>query len=1054
VTASAAGRGARGRLDSPADTAGGAGNVVTLPNAGEDIGRPVPGSPGWSYEPGRGLWRNSNPVITWCPIVERHLAAFSPRGEITSRQVTVRVGDQVATVPIPDIADGSVWASKFPGAVGVASREVREALRNAIDDQASRIALSPMHPRWDDGRLCLPPTDVLPRGYAEVAGTAEEWRAALREVARSPRMALVMGLALGGLFIGPLGRQSYMVHLPGGSSEGKTTTMRASASVFGRPGPEGVVLPWSVTKQGPGAWLRSMAILTGFRDELGAGGFGPGALESSVFGWMQGAERDMSGREGSYRETQGTWHGALMSSGNESVVGQITNEGIAARVIEIPAPLTIDANHADAVDVLVQTAYGHGLMSLVDGGPSPREFGDVALKQLDALGRPSGGVVRRLAEHLSLGMAGAVVLGELAGEPAFAVGVLDAAAGVLGELGAGLSERGMRPGDRLLSAIAGSMASMPAAWPTRAAYANAIQTERVPREVFGWDISADPGVPGDVAVIMSQLRKIAADAGISDSGIALRELRKRGLLHDQGDGRHLSRRVTVNGKKPWAYAISGVEPAEGEDAERPTDPTPEPPGPAPVPTSGPTSVPTSDQARSHSSHNSGAQVKGERESVSAPDPAALAGMSDDQLAAALGAALDDPDGAELADRITAEFDRRDAARPAESAVEAPAAPVPTEGTPEAVPAPQRGVQRAPRGAARPVRGRTYLSEYLVGAGWPDATGEELDAAEALWHEVARGIKFRGPFRTAERILNGGLQHDSIPALTELPGEALAPVMGGRRWQSLTWVDTEGEPLVLGSHLGAWDVNGMFPSCGNVELGGNADRGSEVPELSGPLPDGWHRDKAWTTRPGWVHIADAPTGLPYGLDGRIIADQWVPIPIAWWLADRDQPLSVDQVLSWPKHRRWLGPHYAMYRDGRNVLQHNGTRVGRMVMYAWKQTFNRLFGGALRSQDYNPGATLRRDWAEMVIGTAQARLFRKLDMTSNRFVGVQVDAVWMVVDGPDGVPVEWTTGRDPVINPTKLGKLKPAGHATVTKAIAEAHRTGMWKPIYRALKGVDD
>ncbi len=87
-----------------------------------------------------------------------------------------------------------------------------------------------------------------------------------------------------------------MVHLPGASSEGKTITLRAAAAVFGNP--DKVILPWSVTAQGPGAWLRTLRMLTGFRDELGASKMTSGRLESAVFGFMQGAERDRSSRAG------------------------------------------------------------------------------------------------------------------------------------------------------------------------------------------------------------------------------------------------------------------------------------------------------------------------------------------------------------------------------------------------------------------------------------------------------------------------------------------------------------------------------------------------------------------------------------------------------------------------------------------------------------------------------------------------------------------------------------------------------------------------------------
>ncbi len=538
---------------------------------------PVPGSPRYRYTPGSGVWQGRDLVLPWCPLVTRHLAAYSSREQVTRRQITVRVGEEETTVPMREVTDGSVWSERFTAAPGTAGFGVRDALTNIIDDQASRLPPVPLHPRWEGGALVLPPGDVLPRGFGESAGTVEDWRALLREIARSPRMALATGLALGGLYVRPLGRQSFMVHLPGASSEGKTTTMQAAAAMFGNP--ETVILPWSVTKQGPGAWLRSMALLTGFRDELGAAGFSPAQLESAVFGFLQGAERDMSTKTGDHRESQGSWHGSLMSSGNESVIGQIANEGIAARVVEITGPLTLDQPHADTVAKLARQVHGHGLAALVERGPSPDRFAELITEQLAEISAPDGGVPFRIASHLSVGVAGVLVLAELSGVPEFAVGVIEAARAVLAELVAGLAERGMRPGDRLLAALAGSMAAEPTAWPTRLHYEKAVSTGEatMAREIYGWDLIGDT-LPGEVAVISTQLRGLALEAGINDPGIALRELRKRDLLVPARDGRHLAQLVKVAGKPKRAYLFHGITP-EDPGAEPGTGETPLPPGP-------------------------------------------------------------------------------------------------------------------------------------------------------------------------------------------------------------------------------------------------------------------------------------------------------------------------------------------------------------------------------------------------------------------------------------------------------------------------------------------
>ncbi|WP_189244156.1 DUF927 domain-containing protein [Planobispora rosea] len=417
----------------------------------------------------------------------------------------------------------------------------------------------------------MPPVDIAPRGYGTVAGTPEQWAELLGEVARSPKMALVVGLTIGGLYLRPLGRQSYMVQIKGGSSEGKTTTLICSASQFGRPEPDGVIRSWSVTKQGPGSWLRSLHCLTGFRDELGSSAMRADQLEASIFSYLQGAERDSADRSGEHRDSQGSWRGCLASTGNESILSQIANEGIAARVIEVSSPLTIDAEHAERVERLACQVYGHGLAAVIERGLRPGEFAELAARCLAEMGAPGGGVVRRLAKSLSFGVAGAVMLAELAGVPALADAARAAAGPILEELGAHLIERGADPGARLLAAVADAMAARPGEWPTRHGYEAMIANDRYPREVAGWDLSSDEGVPAEVAVIPAALRRIAAEADIKDVTIALQNLKARGLLHVQASGKKgrvgYQGMVKVAGSAKRAHLLSGLVPVEVDEPD-------------------------------------------------------------------------------------------------------------------------------------------------------------------------------------------------------------------------------------------------------------------------------------------------------------------------------------------------------------------------------------------------------------------------------------------------------------------------------------------------------
>lgn len=569
------------------------------------VGRRVPGSPGWTYIPGTGVWRADGAVrvLEWCPTVTRHLVTRTARESITSRRVTIVVGGHEATVPMAEVADGTVWTDRFPFAVGTGERHVRDILRNIVEDQGARIGVISVAPAWVDGRLVLPPADCLPAGYGETAGTVEDFRAILRAAAEVPKLALVLGLAVGGLYVGPLGAQSFVTHLAGRGRQGKTTAQRMAAAVFGAP--SDVVKPWNTTGNGVIVWLQGLSCLPGFRDELGASEMRAERLSSTVFRITQGACRDTSSRTQDHRDSRGSWQGTLISSGNESITAQIANEGIAARVVEIAPAFTLSAAHAEHLERLWRAGYGHGLAAIVERGPHPDAV-DAWRPQIgEALDLPEGGVARTLGQSIGFGVAGARILGTLFDVPQLESAALDAGRSTLVELVAGLDERGASPGDRLLRAIESAMNARPYEWPTRGEYERAVtgaEGARLPREICGWDLTDDE-TPGDVAVITGQLRGIAEEAGIADPTVALKELALRvpPLLHRQGDGHHLARRIRVGSKTPRTYVIGGVC---GSDERTCSDLQP----PCShldqdhVPTCVPTSVPTADLGCSHCSH--------------------------------------------------------------------------------------------------------------------------------------------------------------------------------------------------------------------------------------------------------------------------------------------------------------------------------------------------------------------------------------------------------------------------------------------------------------------
>jgi Domain of unknown function (DUF927) len=1008
-------------------------NVVSLP-LGE---RPVPGTTNLVYQPGVGVRRRDNGtakmLLAWCPAVTRHLVTYSPRGEITSRRVTVEVGGVTATVSTKDVADGSVWRDRFPTVAGAAGRDMREALTNIVDDQAGRLPLTPMHPRWEGdrqtGQLVVPPADVLPSGYLVTAGTHADFAALVHATLAAPRIALVMGLSVGGLYVEPLGLQSFVVHLSGRSSAGKTTTANAAGAIFGRP--RGVVKRWDVTANGLGAWLRGMSVLTAFRDELGAAKFPLSQLESVVFRATEGAQRDVSDREGRLRESDGSWYGALISTGNESIIERIINEGVAARVIEIHGALTVDAAQADVLDGLTRAGYGHGLPAIAARALSPATFEQWVSEAAASLGLPAGGPARRVGQHLAMGIAGARLLGEVTAVDSLSAVALDAARELLADLVAGLNERGSDPGDRLLGAISGAMASGPALFPTRGEYELALRTSigpTLPREITGWDLSED-AVTGDVAIIQSRLSAITEDAGIDDPGIALRELRRKGLLLPGSDGRHLARLIKIAGKPRRVYVITGIH---SEDIDRADDGS-----------TTPTLTSTTEPPAATPPVAETAPAEAEATAVPAEVTAPVATIADtDEPCEACGRPCRVRFGT--------------VARHIAPCPPALAAPVDQAATP--APRRQRTTQR-PRGTVpatdrRPIVGRiklpdtapaiplnTELANFtaIIRAddvdAWPGLdplpSRETLLDALDLFHRVTDQTQLQAKSAGRMGILTFYRLAAKFGATPDLEKVELPDALAKIRPKMLDprWINPDRPPVIGGPPVIGLDVNGQFLAASSMELGTGSPRPLGATDARTMLTvDGKFRDI-----PGYGQLAGPVQGAT-GILGTLAAGDWLAAPTLRYLAD---DLSLDVPLAdawmWDDHRKWFSTSYEFWRDARAALLGGQQSAGTpFALAAVKAIPNAFFGGMVSSTQHNMTATLRHDWTHHVKARARVNALRLLRKASVEPIAMAADTAYFLgMDETKGVPIPENRA---------LGKFKVEKVAEVTAAMVAAHKSG--------------
>lgn len=349
-------------------------------------------------------------------------------------------------------------------------------------------------------------------------------------------------------------------------------------------------------------------------------------------------------------------------------------------------------------------------------------------------------------------------------------------------------------------------------------------------------------------------------------------------------------------------------------------------------------------------------------------------------------------------------------------------------------------RRRPGAASRGNTPQPALSGYL--ATTLELPPDQVTRAVALWNTHMRAIPFVNPHRTAVGILNGTLKWSNIPELPPLSEGALAPLRadGADVWRKRSWLVTdELEPPGGPLELTGWDVNGMYLSAaGSLELG------TGEPELVE-----WPGEDVLAL-PGWVQVSSLEHA-PWSIGDHVSECQWMPTPLAKYLADAGAAFLTPAALVWRTHRRWLRPHVDLFRAAREALAADGTPAGDAVLDIVKDLYTRMFGGLLASAKYNEGPTLRRDWLAQITSTAQARMLRNLDRiasTQVRCVGLFVDCAWLVMPAGFAEPPGLT------VDPVKLGAFKPAGRVPWTPELAAAWKDGRGEPLWAALDGGEE
>ncbi|MFE0270490.1 DUF927 domain-containing protein [Nocardiopsis alba] len=486
-----------------------------------------------------------------------------------------------------DITTGE-WAVRLDVPVS-ADRRILDAAATAIFSASHHegVDVAESVPMWRDGHLIMPPADMGPEGYQEYAADEERALTAWREIARvcadNPKLGLCLGAAVGGLYVGPLDRQPFIVDLVGAARRGKSTGLFLGAGALGWAGsprqPSGVLRTANSSAQGMHQMLRALACLPAFADETGTAKRTVAQKEEFILSIAQGDSRTMGERGGLGGKRTPRWSGVYMASGNESIGEGVTNEATWARVMAVHTPITATPAAAARISELVPLAYGWPFQWVLRDPDIDGMAARLATAENDMPIPAGGGVPGTIAENLALIVAGARLVGDMIGVTDWTGPVLDEARSILTNMTAELDERGATPADRLMSAVLSAWSTHPDTFPDLATYKAAFTKTPLPGEVY--PPRMPPVVDGLVldeppalAVWPGRMGSVAREADISDHNAGLRDLVAEGRMITNPGRRQKKVSITTDMKR-WMYLFRLDEEATpADDGPGPDDQSP------------------------------------------------------------------------------------------------------------------------------------------------------------------------------------------------------------------------------------------------------------------------------------------------------------------------------------------------------------------------------------------------------------------------------------------------------------------------------------------------
>ncbi|OGQ55382.1 MAG: hypothetical protein A3J24_02620 [Deltaproteobacteria bacterium RIFCSPLOWO2_02_FULL_53_8] len=209
-----------------------------------------------------------------------------------------------------------------------------------------------------------------------VAGTVAQWRATVATLAAgNTRLVFSVSVAFAGALCDVASEDSGGFHLRGGSSSGKTTALKAAASVWGNPN----VYPrlWRATANG----LEGLAALHNdgllILDELSQ--IDPKEAGEAAYLLANGQGKARASQSGAPRQSA-RWRLLFLSAGEESLTALMARAGRKANA----------GQEIRLADIAADAGHGMGAFEVLNGQPSPAALAlavkDAAIQYHGAVG--------------------------------------------------------------------------------------------------------------------------------------------------------------------------------------------------------------------------------------------------------------------------------------------------------------------------------------------------------------------------------------------------------------------------------------------------------------------------------------------------------------------------------------------------------------------------------------------------------------------------------------------------------------------------------------------